>query len=372
MHTRLAPSILLALAVAAEAYGAAPVTQADVDSLRAAMNAAGVAESDAVIAAGMTLRVGPGLLALRTGRIYPARALAWGDAAAIAREYVFVGDGTLELAPEDPIEARQLEIFSGARRLREPIGAALLVIASDEAAALIRGRPKVESPGGPALDRAQSLLAAWRSSNERRLLGVEEGILADVLGDRGADGVFVGAFEGRTLGRFLLSVEPRATEQVAMGAFVPFDLTAKERRQIGRMVHREQRRGRLLGVSEDSLGSWDSWLSMPFERDGAKVEGQPSFEPTHYEIEANVASGGGLSDAERRRRCGRYPPSAARRSFRYCASALSGANEMNGTSPILSSGTGMSKRSRNWRSASLVIFFAWCAIIWPSPDSPIP
>jgi aminopeptidase N len=136
------------------------------------------------------------------------------------------------------------------------------------------------------------LLGAWRASPERRILAVEEAILADALGDRGAGNVFIGAFEGKTLGRFLLSVEPRATEQVAMGAFEPFDLTDKERKKIGRIVHREQRRGRLLGVTEDSLGSWDAWLSMPLERDGEKAEGQSSFEPTHYEIEATVASAG--------------------------------------------------------------------------------
>ena len=45
---------------------------------------------------------------------------------------------------------------------------------------------------------------------------------------------------------------------------------------------------------------------------------------------------------------------------------------MNGIASILSSGIGMSKRSRNCFSASTVIFFAWCAIIWPSPDSPMP
>ena len=77
-----------------------------------------------------------------------------------------------------------------------------------------------------------------------------------------------------------------------MGAFEPFDLTDKERKKIGRIVHREQRRGRLLGVSEDTLGRWDSWLSMPLERDGEKARGQSSFEPTHYEIEATVGSGG--------------------------------------------------------------------------------
>jgi hypothetical protein len=240
----------------------------------------------------MVIRSGPGAITLLTGRIYPAQPVALDGAAGIAREYVFVGEGTLELAPSDPIEAHQLEIFAGAQRLREPISAAVLVVANDAAAAAIQARPAVAPAGGPALERARELLGAWRSSPERRILAVEEAILADVLGERGAGNVFVGAFEGKTLGRFLLSVEPRAAEQVAMGAFEPFDLTDKERKKIGRIVHREQRRGRLLGVSEDTLGRWDSWLSMPLERDGEKARGQSSFEPTHYEIEAEVGSGG--------------------------------------------------------------------------------
>ena len=312
------PALVLAFLALVAAPGGA-ITQAEVDALRARINAPNVSEGDAVVAAGMVLKSGPGSLSLRTGRIYPAQPVALDGAAAIAREYVFVGEGTLELAPSDPIEARQLEIFSGARRLREPISAAVLVVANDTAAAAIRSRPTVASAGGPALERARELLGAWRSSPERRILAVEEAILADVLGESGAGNLFIGAFEGKTLGRFLLSVEPRAVEQVAMGAFEPFDLTDKERRKIGRIVHREQRRGRLLGVSEDTLGRWDSWLSMPLERDGKKARGQSSFEPTHYEIEATVGSSGDTIEGRPACDCGRTATATASRPSRCSA-----------------------------------------------------
>ncbi|HEX2463680.1 MAG TPA: M1 family aminopeptidase, partial [Thermoanaerobaculia bacterium] len=291
MLLRVVTKALVLAFLAPVAAPAGAITQVEVDALRARINAPRVSEGDAVVAAGLVLKSGPGSLTLRTGRIYPAQPVAVDGAAATAREYVFVGEGTLEIAPSDPIEAGQLEIFAGARRLNEPISAAVLVVANDAAAAAIRSRPAAGPAGGP-LERARELLAAWRSSPERRILAVEEAILADVLGETGAGNIFIGAFEGKTLGRFLLSVEPRAVEQVAMGAFEPFDLTDKERKKIGRIVHREQRRGRLLGVSEDTLGRWDSWLSMPLERDGEKAKGQSSFEPTHYEIEAEVGAGG--------------------------------------------------------------------------------
>ena len=61
-------------------------------------------------------------------------------------------------------------------------------------------------------------------------------------------------------------------------------------------------------------------------------------------------SGGTSSGSDFRRRDGRLPPSAARRSRRYFSSGLSSAKRMNGTSPSCSSEIVRPKRSRNSRS----------------------
>jgi hypothetical protein len=279
---------VLVLCSLAPPAGAA--SQAEIDALRAQIGAPGVDAARAVPVAGLTLRAGPGALHLRSGRIYPAQPV--GGPQGAPREFVFVGEGTLEVDPEDAIEAGQLEIYTGAPRLRERFSAAVLVIALDAAAEAIRARPEHPAAGDAIGDTARELLEAWRSSRERQLLGVEGAILADVLRDSGAEGYFAGAFEGERLGRFLYTIEPRAREQVTLGRFEPIELTAKERRKLTRVVHREQRRGRLLGVSDATLGQWNSWLSMPLLRDGAKAEGVPSFEPEHYRIDAEIGAKG--------------------------------------------------------------------------------
>ena len=73
-----------------------------------------------------------------------------------------------------------------------------------------------------------------------------------------------------------------------------------------------------------------------------------------------------------RRRCGSGPPSFARTSRRYFISGESAAGLKYGISASLSSAIGMLKRSRNWRSASIGIFFCWWAMFLPSPTAPMP
>ncbi len=263
------------------------LSQQEVDALLAEIKIEELRAADAVAVSDLALQAGPLRLRLTSGTVYPASPVAGRSV-----ELIFLGQGELELDPDDPIEARQLEIYTGKRRLSEPISEAVLVLALDAATDAIVARPAAARVDNANLEKAQALLVGWRASPERRRLNVDGAILADAVGDSGAEGYFAGAFEGENLGRFLYVVEPRSFEQVTLGSFEPLELNDRERRQVRRHVRREQRRGRLLGVSADQLGQLDSWLSLPLQRDGRRAEGKPSFEPEHYDLEVTVENNG--------------------------------------------------------------------------------
>ena len=71
-----------------------------------------------------TLKLDTGFaeLSLDQGFLVPAR-----TASGAVAELVFVGRGTLRLDPEDPIEAGQLELFTGAKVLYETFDAAVFI-----------------------------------------------------------------------------------------------------------------------------------------------------------------------------------------------------------------------------------------------------
>lgn len=263
------------------------LSQQEVDALLDEIKVPGLRSGAAVAVAGVSLLAGPAELRLVSGTVFPANPV---DGRVV--ELVFLGQGEIELDPGDPIETRKLEIFTGKQRLSEPISEAVLVLALDAAVDAIFARPALPEVDAPSLEKAQRLLANWRASPVRRLLNVDGAILADAVGDSGAEGYFAGTFEGKTLGRFLYVVEPRTFEQVTLGSFEPLELTEKERKQLRRQLRREQRRGRLLGLEAEELGQWDSWLSLPLQRDGRRAEGKPSFEPEHYDLEVEVAGSG--------------------------------------------------------------------------------
>ena len=75
-----------------------------------------------------------------------------------------------------------------------------------------------------------------------------------------------------------------------------------------------------------------------------------------------------------RRRCGRKPPSALRRSSMYSTSGDFSPGWKNGTLPSASwaSVTGMLKRSRNRRTASSSSFLVWWVGLSDSPAGPMP
>lgn len=287
MRTSAALAGLIALALAAGA-GAETVPAGEEAEPRVLLERLRSAEiDDAEVRAihGLRLDTGVAVLDLQEGLLFPATAPGLG-----VTEMVFLGHGRLELAAPDTIEAGQLELFTGRRSLAEPFDQAVIVIGRDRAAERLLAQPHASELDPDRLEAARARFAAWRGSPERRHVGAEAALLLDALGEPPSENYSMAWFRSLRLGELLLLVEPDAEEQITLGQFVPLETSERQERRLGRILHREQRRGRLLGLRLDDLGVWDTWLSTPLRSaQGVPQAGTAAFEPRHYEIEVELA-----------------------------------------------------------------------------------
>jgi hypothetical protein len=229
------------------------------------------------------LSAGLAKLRLETGVLIPVT-----PAGGRTLELVFVGQGRIELEPPDAIEAGQLDLFTGRRRLDEEIGAAVLVVGMDGAVGALLKKPAA-APTAPQLAAAQDLFGQWKK-RERRVVGVEDRILARAAGDPALGGYFAALCRSGRLGDFLYAFDPQDQEQVSLGRLVPLDATEKEKKKILKEIVRGQRNGHFTGLDLEDLGTWDTWVSTALrDAQGLPLPGAAAFEPERYELDADVA-----------------------------------------------------------------------------------
>ena len=278
---RLTPVLLLLLCLPASAPQAQ--TASDPAAIRREIEASRLDPARAVALKSVKLAAGLATLRLDDGVLLPAAAVNGKTV-----EMVFLGKGRLELEPPDEVEAGQLELFTGGTRLDEEFSEMVLVMGLDAAADALMKKPKA-APDAAQAKRAEEIYAGWKSGPERKLLGVEDAILADVIGDPAAQSYFAARFRGNELGDFLYLVEPDGQEQVTLGKFTPLEATEKEKRKLLKQISREQRRGRLIGLELDDLGQYDTWVSAALRgRDGKAIPGVAAFEPEKYTLEISL------------------------------------------------------------------------------------
>lgn len=239
--------------------------------------------SRAVAVSNLNLYAGMARFEIEEGVMFPATPVAGRSV-----EMVFEGRGRLVLEPPDDVEAAQLELFTGSRRMEETVTEAVIAIALDAAADNLAGRPRSVAPAKTA-ERAHEIFDLWKRRPERRLLGVETALLRDALGDPVYEGFFAGWFRGETLGELLYLFEPDAPEQVTLGQFTVLEASEKEKRKLARALHREQRKGRLIGLALEDLGVWDTWLSAARrDPEGGQRVGGRDFEPLRYTLDLTL------------------------------------------------------------------------------------
>lgn len=226
------------------------------------------------------IETGVGRLLLEQGLVFPAVSTAGDD----VPELVFLGRGRFELTAPNDIEAAQLEMYSRQRSLAEPFDAAVLVVPRESwRGALLAGRPRTATPAD--FERAKGLLAGWRSQRERQLLGLELQLVRDRLGEPALEEYFAASLTTSALGPLLYVVDRETEDAALLGRFERPELTAEEREAVVKTLHHEQRRGRLVGLRDEDLGHWDTWLSSPLP----DAVGQPPFAARAYRMSVRLS-----------------------------------------------------------------------------------
>lgn len=279
--------ILLPLAVLAASPAGAQAAAPDPAALLKSVAESRLDLGRAVTLKKVKLNVGLATLHLEDGLLVPAAA-----AGVDPVEMVFLGEGRLEMAAPDQVEAGQLELFTGAPRFDETFEEAVLVVGPDAAVSALLRKPAAQ-PDDAARRRAETLWGEWRKKREREIFDVDRGILLDALKDPLGGGYFAAWFRGGERGDFLYLVRPDDQDQVTLGRFVPLDATEKEKRKIAKLIRREQRQGRLVGLEVDDLGQWDTWLAAALRNSaGQAVSGTPAFEPKKYTLDVRLTQPG--------------------------------------------------------------------------------
>lgn len=226
------------------------------------------------------ITTGIGRVRLEQGLLFPALT-ASGDE---VPEMVFLGRGRFELEAPNEVEAGQLEMYSRHRRLAEPFDTAILVVPRDAWRNTLRaGQAVTASPAD--FEHARGLLATWRRQRERQLLGLELQLLRDRLGEPALEEYFAASLATQSLGPLLYILDRESEDTALLGRFERPELTAEELEQVVQQLHREQRRGRLVGLRDEDLGHWDTWLSSPLP----DAVGQPPFAARAYRMNVRLS-----------------------------------------------------------------------------------
>ncbi len=176
----LAPAVPLP-ALAAEGPAEDPAT------ILREIDAAALEPARAVGLKGVRLAAGLASIQL-DGTLLPATPIA-----GRSREMVFLGRGRVTLEPPDDIEAGQLELFTGSRRLAAEFKEAVLVVGSTPAATALLRKPAA-APDPALARRAEEVYQRWRKSHERKALHVENGMLVNAIGEPAYEGYFAASF----------------------------------------------------------------------------------------------------------------------------------------------------------------------------------
>ncbi len=232
---------------------------------------------------GVRLVQGPAEIHLEKGHLVPG-----GPIDGAPREWAFVGEGRFHLDPPDPIEAGQLELFTG-----KPV-----VDVAFEAAVLVVGDPRVlplsvtaSEVADPDTEDVSTLWNDYREAPPRDTLNVEAALLRAARGESDSLDFFAAWIAKPEWGDdFWFSIDPRAREQLTLGRFEATQLDRGELRAIRRVIRREQRQGRLTGFALDDLGTWETWISTSLAGpSGAPQPGPEGARVTHYDLDLKIS-----------------------------------------------------------------------------------
>ncbi len=236
----------------------------------------------------VSLALGPFTLDIQEGLLIPATPVN-GQVV----ELYFQGEATVRYSPVDPIEADQMELFTGAPILAERITSAIFVICNDSKMRSLLNHPAGKSIDEESREQAETFFENWLTGPERQILGVDDALLLDAMDEPRYSSYFAGRLRGDDHNNLLVAMDPSEEEQVFIGHFTKYETKERRRRKIQRAIHKQQSRGRLLGVTLEDLGIFDIWVKTArTDLHGNTVEGGSPWEPTAYALDILVEDDG--------------------------------------------------------------------------------
>lgn len=203
-------------------------------------------------------------------------------------EWALVGRMTFHLDVPDAVERSQLELFTGAEALAEPLAKAMLVIPRGALVERLLAFP-ASTPDPETVAAASGLVTEWRRAPERLALGVDAIAFRKAGGDPLVDDFFASWCHSPRLGSFFYVLDPREREPIAVRRFVPLDFGDAENERVRRMVRRINRSGRMIGLRFEDLGDLDTWVSLALrDETGRTALTGNGVEPTRYRLDVTL------------------------------------------------------------------------------------
>lgn len=229
------------------------------DQQRASLDVAGARR-----VAGQEIRLGEARISLQEGVLVPLR-----TPKGRVIELFFLGDGSLEAEPPDEIEASQLELFTGHRRLASKFKAALFAAAETRLRELSgEGQPILLAEADLAL--AQAILDGRSELAERELLDIDSQLLLATLGEPLTQDFFAAIFETEKLGVVCLAYDLEAENPLGIGRWEVFESEDP-------------------AVPEDVTGIFDLWMAgglgvQSSQAPQSSSQARTTFESRHYDL----------------------------------------------------------------------------------------
>jgi hypothetical protein len=256
-----------------------PGSAADPEALLEQIGTPALDRSRAVSVERLEVDLGAATLTLIEGTLAPAEPIT--DR---VLELAFVGSGRFVFAPDDPIERRQLELFTGTGVIDTTVEQAVLVVGDSAVAERLLEHGTATS-SEEAIASVEAFFDGWGSGTLRRTSGARTAAFKAALDDAAYAGYVFAWIDSPESGAFHYRFDPGSYEQVSVGRLAPFHELAEE---LLDSIEDIKRGGRFKSLRFGG-GAWETWSSMPWsDASGDPSPGLDGFEPKHYETDIFV------------------------------------------------------------------------------------
>ena len=194
-------------------------------------------------------------------------------------ELLFLGRGRLVAEPPNKVEAAQLELFTGGRRLDAGFTAVIFAAPEPRLRELLSGT----AAGGLEADQvelAQSIYQGRGELAELEVLDVESQLLLAALGEQQAADYFAAIFETEKNGVVSLGHNLEAEDPLGLGQWVEF---AQESAAGDAGPDEAAGPGGEDAAESEQGGVYDAWIEGSDPRQPPPVS-LATFEPGHYDL----------------------------------------------------------------------------------------